>query len=520
MRKFDRLLLHEVTTDETSPMNVNPENLRLILGVKLKQLRTERDLSLSELAARSNLSVSYLSEIEKGKKYPTADKILQLAKAMDVSFDDLVSVKVSESLDSLSTFLKSPFIQEFPFELFGIKPHDLVTLITNNPQEAGAFIRTLLEIGQSYDMSVEQFLFAALRSYQKMHSNYFEELETAAEDFARQHKLGADPPLHVDHLVRVLQQDYGYEIGTIPLDEFPELKKFRSISTKGKTPKLFLNDKLLPSQKAFLLAREIGFRFLGLKEHPVTSTWLNVSSFAEVLNNYKASYFAGALFINRWVLKKDLEQFFKKTTWNGIAFLNIMRRFEATPEMFLYRLSQLMPKYFGMQEMFYLRFNNEIGSKEFTLTKELNMSRVVVPHAIGLNEHYCRRWLSIKLLERLAAMPRRALKEATIADAQRSRFLDGDAEFFVITVARPLVLTEETNSSITLGFLLNDTFKHAVRFWNDPALAIVEVNETCERCALPKSVCKERAVPPTVYRKQQVQVEREQALRRFLERVA
>jgi predicted transcriptional regulator len=367
---------------------------------------------------------------------------------------------------------------------------------------------------------VEQFLFAALRSYQKMHSNYFEELETAAEDFARQHRLGADPPLHVDHLVRVLRQEYGYEIGTIPLEEFPELKKFRSISTKGKTPKLFLNDKLLPSQKAFLLAREIGFRFLGLKEHPVTSTWLHVSSFAEVLNNYKASYFAGALFINRWVLKKDLEQFFKKAAWNGTAFLNIMRRFEATPEMFLYRLSQLMPKYFGMQEMFYLRFNNEIGSKEFTLTKELNMSRVVVPHAIGLNEHYCRRWLSIKLLERLAAMPRRALKEATIADAQRSRFLDGDAEFFVITVARPLVLTEETNSSITLGFLLNDTFKQTVRFWNDPALSIVEVNETCERCSLPKSMCKERAVPPTVYRKHQVQTEREQALRRFLERVA
>jgi transcriptional regulator with XRE-family HTH domain len=501
-------------------MDVNPENLRLILGVKLKQLRTERDLSLSELAERSNLSVSYLSEIEKGKKYPTADKLLQLARAIGVSFDELVSVQVSESLDSLSTFLRSPLIQEFPFELFGIKPHDLVTLITNNPQEAGAFIRTLLEIGQSYDMSVEQFLFAALRSYQKMHSNYFEDLEAAAEEFARLHKWETDPPLNVERLYQVLQKEYGYEIGTIPLDEFPELKKFRSISTKGKTPRLFLNDKLLPSQKAFLLAREIGFRYLGLKEHPITSTWLTVSSFAEVLNNYKASYFAGALFIRRAVLKKELEQFFKKTTWNGIAFLNIMRRFEATPEMFLYRLSQLMPKFFGMQEMFYLRFNNEIGSKEFTLTKELNMSRVVVPHAIGLNEHYCRRWLSIKLLERLATMSHRALKDATIAEAQRSHFLDGDAEFFVITVARPLVLTEDTNSSITLGFLLNEHFKNTVRFWNDPAIPILEVNETCERCSLPRSVCKERAVPPTIYRKQQIQKEREQALRRFLERVA
>ncbi|HXG01701.1 MAG TPA: helix-turn-helix transcriptional regulator, partial [Bacteroidota bacterium] len=166
-------------------MDVNPENLRLILGVKLKQLRTERDLSLSELAAKSNLSVSYLSEIEKGKKYPTPDKLLQIARAIGVSFDELVSVQVSESLDSLSTFLKSPLIQEFPFELFGIQPRNLVHLITESPQEAGAFIQTLLEIGQTYDMSVEQFLFAALRSYQKMHANYFDDLELAAEEFAR-----------------------------------------------------------------------------------------------------------------------------------------------------------------------------------------------------------------------------------------------------------------------------------------------------------------------------------------------
>ena len=71
-------------------MDVNPTNLRLILGVKLRQLRNERDLSLSELAEKSGMSVSYLSEIEKGKKYPTPDKIIQLANAMSISFDDLV----------------------------------------------------------------------------------------------------------------------------------------------------------------------------------------------------------------------------------------------------------------------------------------------------------------------------------------------------------------------------------------------------------------------------------------------
>lgn len=500
-------------------MEINAENLRYILGVKLKQLRTEQDLSLSELAAKSGLSVSYLSEIEKGKKYPTPEKIIQLANAMSVSFDDLVSAQVSESLDPLKLLLSSPFIKEFPFELFGIEPRDFVGLVTDKPQEAGAFIRTLLEIGQSYDMSVEQFLFAALRSYQKIHYNYFEEIEQAADEFLREHSWKPAPPLSSDNLYDVLKNEYGYEVGEIPPAKFPQLKKFRSIYAPGKQPKLFLNGKLLPSQKGFLLAREIGFQYLKLKEQPITSTWLEVGSFAEVLNNYKASYFAGALYINRDVLRRDLEKFFSRERWEPEAFLSMMRRYEATPEMFLYRLSQLIPKYFGLQEMFYLRFNNEVGSKEFALTKELNMSRVMAPHGIGLNEHYCHRWLSIALLKRLSERPKKKSRETTIVGAQRARFIDGDAEFYVISVARPLALTEETNSSISLGFLMNDNFKRIVKFWNDPAVPIVEVNETCERCSLPKAVCKERVVPPVHYRQQQLKKEREEVLQRFLQSI-
>jgi XRE family transcriptional regulator, fatty acid utilization regulator len=501
-------------------MEMNAEQLRFILGAKLKQMRSEKDFSLSQLASKAGLSISYLSEIEKGKKFPTPDKLIQIARAIGSTYDELVSAQVSESLDPLKTILNSPFIKEFPFELFGIKQHDLLNLVTHNPQEAGAFIRTLLEIGQSYDMSVEQFLFAALRSYQKLHYNYFEDLEDRAEEFVRKYKLGVKPPLSGEALYRILKEEFNYEVGEIPLDKHPDLRKFRSICTPGAPKKLYLNSHLLPSQKAFLLARELGFCYLGLKEQPITSTWLEVESFDEVLNNFKASYFAGAVFINRGTLQVDLSEFFRRDSWDANAFLNIMRKYEATPEMFLYRLSQLIPKFFGVQEMFYLRFNNEIGSKEFSLTKELNMSRVVVPHGMGLDEHYCRRWLSIRLLARLAELPKKKLKDATIAEAQRSKFIDNQAEFFVISVARPLALTEETNSSISLGFLVNDNFKSAVRFWNDQAIPEHEVNETCERCSMTKSECKDRVVPPSIVRRADTQRKREKALQEFLKAVS
>jgi hypothetical protein len=496
-------------------MKMNSDDLRLILGVKLKQLRHERGYTLKDFAEKTNLSLSYLSEIEKGKKYPKPEKIIELARALNISFDELISTKVDDRLNPLTTLLDSPLIKEFPFQFFGIAPREIVDLVTHAPQEAGAFLRTFLEIGKTYDMRVEHFLFAALRSYQKMHQNYFEDLEGAATKFMTEHRWKIAPPLSSDRLKSVLTNEHNYVLDEITLNRYPELQGFRSIWIDGNPPHLLLNPRLLPAQKAFILGREIGYLDLGLQERAVTSSWLKVESFEQVLNNFKASYFSGALFINRDMLQKDLAGFFRNERWEGEKFLALMRRYEATPEMFLYRLSQLAPKLFDLQEMFYLRFNNETGSDIYRLTKELNMSRMLVPHGIGLNEHYCRRWLSIDLLKELAK--KQGKYKTPLVAAQRSRFLESDAEFFVITVARSLALTEGTNSSISLGFLINEAFKKTVRFWDDAAVPRLEVNETCERCGLTEAQCRDRVAPPMIYRKQQEQKIREKVLQQLVQ---
>jgi len=503
-------------------MQISSDDLRLIFGVKLKQRRQEKGYTLKDFAARSNLSFSYLSEIEQGRKYPKPEKILAIAKALDISFDELVSTQSDDALNPLTALLDSTLLREFPFQFFGIAPREIVDLITHSPQKAGALLRTFVEIGKTYDMRVEHFLFAALRSYQKMHQNYFDDLETAAAKFVHEQRWKLAPPLAPEKLKAVLADQYNYILDETTLGRFPELQGFRSIWLDGKPPergfrpRLLLNPKLLPAQKAFILGREIGYLHLGLKERAVTSSWLKVDSFEQVLNNYKASYFAGALFINRELLQKDLAEFFRNKRWDGGKFLALMKRYDATPEMFLYRLSQLVPKLFDLPEMFYLRFNNEAGGDIFRLTKELNMSRMQVPHGIGLNEHYCRRWLSINLLKALAGKQKAGKYKTPLIAAQRSRFLESDAEFFVITLARPLALAAGTNSSISLGFLINDTFKNTVRFWDDPAVPCVEVNETCERCGLAEAQCRDRVAPPVIYRRQQEQKTRESVLQQLV----
>ncbi|MFQ5604299.1 MAG: helix-turn-helix domain-containing protein [bacterium] len=493
------------------------ENLRLILGIKLKQFRQKKGFSLKDLAERTGLSISFLSEIEKGKKYPKPEKIMQLAQALEISFDELVSLKVDEELDTLKSVLDSPFLKEFPFELFGIAPRDLMDLMTVAPQKAGAFIRTFLEISQAYDMRVEHFILAALRSYQKLHQNYFDELEAAAQEFVKAHKWPLQKIIEIEKLRSVLIEEYDFELQETCFENYDELRGFRSVRIPGKKQTLVINNNLHPIQKAFLLSREIGFCYLNLKVRPTTSTWIKVESFEQVLNNFKASYFAGALLINRKLLQQDLGQFFKRPSWDGAAFLKMMKAYDATPEMFLYRLSQIVPRYFNLRDIYYLRFSNVAGSDVYRLTKELNMSQVRVPHGIGLHEHYCRRWLSISFLKEIAHKQRAGKPQKILIAAQKSKFIESEAAFFTIALARPLALTEGANSSISIGFLMNEEFKRKVKFWKDPQIATVEVNETCERCGLSEVECPERVAEPEIFRQEQSLNKREQVLEKFIQ---
>ena len=90
-------------------MGTKSQNAKIIFGLKVKQLRQGKGLSFSDLAKAANMSVSYLNEIEKGKKYPKDDKINALAAVLGVSFEGLTSPELDKSLAPVSELLKSNF---------------------------------------------------------------------------------------------------------------------------------------------------------------------------------------------------------------------------------------------------------------------------------------------------------------------------------------------------------------------------------------------------------------------------
>lgn len=479
-------------------MKIKEENIRLIFGVKVKQLRTEKKLSLAEVSKATGISISYLNEIEKGKKYPKPNKIATLAQTLEVDYDWLISLQLSKKLAPIAELIQSDMLTSLPLEIFGIELSTLIDMITNTPAKVSAFISTLIEIARNYDMSVERFYFSVLRSYQEMHENYFEDLEEAAERFAKEHQLG-DLPLSVETLENILKDKYKYEIDRESILDYPVLKSQRSVLVpKGRGGgRLLLNPNLATSQTLFTLGKELGYNYLKLRNRLYTSSTVKVDSFEQILNNFKASYFANALLMPAKHFVAQLKSAITLNHWDESIFLGMLDKYHASPEMFLHRLTNLVPRFFGLKQLFFLRFHHTRDNDDYELNKELHLAGLYNPHGNMLNEHYCRRWVSINILkdlEKAQSSNKPKTSNGVICSAQRSQYIDSENEYLCISLARAITPTPNTNSSVTIGFLMTKEFKRKVKFWNDEAIPTRQVGVACERCS--NLNCDERAAEP------------------------
>ncbi|MEO8235917.1 MAG: helix-turn-helix domain-containing protein [Flavobacterium sp.] len=464
------------------------EYIRLIFGLKLKQLRTEKSLSLFGLAKITGLSKSYLNEIEKGKKYPKRDKIVLLTEALDVTYDQLVSLKLDKNLAPIGEILQSRILKEIPLDIFGIKESDLIDIIAEAPLKVNAFINTLFEIAKHYNLSREKFFLASLRSYQEAHNNYFENIENDVERFAKAYSIDLSINLKVKDLEDILIEEYGYTINNEELTEHKELTNLRSVFVP-KTKTLLISKEADISQRMFIYAKEIGYNFLNITDRLYTFSWIKFDSFDQVLNNFIASYFAGALLIPRKKLVSEMKLFFDSNTLNEELFLNLVARFTDSPETFYQRLTNILPKYFNIKNLFFLRFNYKPERGDFQLTKELHITNIQEPHANENNEHYCKRWVSIKILKEITTSDKNHLFESQISSYDHSQ-----NEYLVLASATKDPFRDGYYRSIALGILISPHAQSKVSFLNDAKIKKRKVGVTCESCAI--SDCQERVAPP------------------------
>jgi hypothetical protein len=239
---------------------------------------------------------------------------------------------------------------------------------------------------------------------------------------------------------------------------------------------------------------------------------LEAETFEQVLNNFKASYFAGALLIPRPNLIQGIETFFASPTWEPSLLLDLMHSFQATPEVFMYRLSQVMTSHFGINQLFFLRFDNVAGEEHFHLTKEMHLAKLHNPHGT-VSEHFCRRCIAVTILKELAALQKMGVWDGNaLCRSQIAEYMDTGSRYLIISIAKPSP-PKGHNSSVSMGFTIDEKLKGLVRFLNDEQLEYRLVNETCERCGALD--CQERVYPPVIWKR----IKRNEALKETLRKL-
>ena len=94
------------------------------IGRRIKYYRAERQLSQEALADAVYTTSVYISYIENGSRAPSLETLLNIANALDVSADDLLTDNLKHSSSPVSTEI-----------------HDL--LLDCNPDEKAILTRTL-----------------------------------------------------------------------------------------------------------------------------------------------------------------------------------------------------------------------------------------------------------------------------------------------------------------------------------------------------------------------------------------
>ncbi|MFW6266193.1 MAG: helix-turn-helix domain-containing protein [Halanaerobiales bacterium] len=100
------------------------DNFNKMVGEKLRNLRNEKNLSLSELEKLTGVSKSMLGQVERGISSPTVKTLWKIARGLNVSFSTFVE-EDSENYSVVSPENITPFIEKgenyrvyplFPFE--------------------------------------------------------------------------------------------------------------------------------------------------------------------------------------------------------------------------------------------------------------------------------------------------------------------------------------------------------------------------------------------------------------------
>ena len=114
------------------------------IGKKIKELRTKSNLTLKDLSARTSLSISFLSQLERGLTSVAIDSLINIAKALEVTLSYFLSERKHK---------KDFIIRSFEREISQVENNQIIQSELSNDIENKDLLPRIFEIlpTNSYD---------------------------------------------------------------------------------------------------------------------------------------------------------------------------------------------------------------------------------------------------------------------------------------------------------------------------------------------------------------------------------
>ncbi len=278
-------------------------NATVKLGAKVRALRRREGLTQSDLAARLDISASYLNLIEHNQRPLPAHLLVKVAQVFKIELDSFADDDATRVAGDLQEVFGDPLFEEHPLTTVDVRE------LADNP----SLSRAVLALYRAYRSSSESTHALASRLYDgrdfpgvnpahlpseevsdviQHNMNYFPELEAAAEEIAARARF--DRTDIYRSLVQYLGSRHAVEVQLTPVSrDRGALRRF-----DPERLVLSLSEMLPPWSRQFQVAHQIGLLEAETAIDSIlkqSTTYLTTSESLKLCRIALANYFAAAL---------------------------------------------------------------------------------------------------------------------------------------------------------------------------------------------------------------------------------
>lgn len=445
---------------------------KLLIGPRLRRLRTQLGLTQSRMADDLGISGSYLNLMERNQRAMSAKVLLKLSETYDIDLSDLTSGTDRQLVGELFDALRDPALgkERVPKseveDVVGASPATARALIRLHERYTQLSRRLVREEGADDVLDALDNNVPAndlVREALQRARNYFDPLDRAAEDLARELKLRRGEPMAM--LRERLAERHKIIVRIMPYDLLPDMLRYFD----RHSGRLNLSELLPDASRRFQVASR-----LALQEHrPLIDSLIADMKFGSpdadrLMRTTLANYFAAALLMPYRDMYKAAEEL--RYDIDALA-----HRFGTSAEQVAHRLTTLNRPDMRGVPLFFVRV--DIAGN---LSKRLSQGSFLFPRFGGV----CPRW---QVHEAFAHADRTLVQSVEMPGGQR-----------YLTISKRVTRSGGTTRTPAQSFAiaLGCDIAHASRlvYGDDLTDRPTPIGPNCYLCD--RNACPQRAHPP------------------------